>query len=252
MGLKEGTLESLVTSGCSTPINDLSTTVLHHTLQAIDFLTTQGIIHRDVKPENILFISQSSQYHFQLGDFGLSNRQITAATFVGSLLYMAPELFQQRKQTDKADIWSLYVTMLWTLDVEGFRDVSKKFKTPEDARATVLSVASGAKSVSIIREMARPEPEERASAAQMLVKCYNGEGLTTPRNQILPLTDQAKALSKATPGPAAVLSKRLRPARNKNTLATAGQFRVEKAWHLQPYQRPPSGAVEKNVQVQFS
>ena len=80
MGPKEGTLESLVNSKCSIPITKLADTAFHHMLQAIDCLAAKGIIHRDVKPENILYVSRQDQYHFQLGDFGLSNRQIVAAT----------------------------------------------------------------------------------------------------------------------------------------------------------------------------
>ncbi|KAJ8127106.1 hypothetical protein O1611_g6530 [Lasiodiplodia mahajangana] len=35
--------------------------------------------------------------------------------------------------------------------------------------------------------MAKVDPEERASAAQMLVKLYDGNGLSTPREQVRPL-----------------------------------------------------------------
>jgi serine/threonine protein kinase len=49
-----------------------------------------------VKPGNILFISQpGGQYQFQLGDFGLRNRIVDAATFAGTHLYMAPKMFQE-------------------------------------------------------------------------------------------------------------------------------------------------------------
>ncbi|KAG9232394.1 hypothetical protein BJ875DRAFT_466998 [Amylocarpus encephaloides] len=48
----------------------------------------------------------------------------------------------------------------------------------------VLSTASNVDSVSKIREMAIVNPEERASAAQMLVKYFDGAGLSTPRNQV--------------------------------------------------------------------
>lgn len=123
MGLKEGTLESLIYIKCSVPITDLAHTALHHILQAIDFLAVKYIIHRDIKPENILYISRQGKFHFQLGDFGLSNRRIIAATLSGTPLYMALEMFNNGEQTHKVDVWSLFVTMLWVLNISRFRGI---------------------------------------------------------------------------------------------------------------------------------
>ena len=55
--LKEGVLESLIKCECSVPMSNLAHTVFYHMLPAIDFLLIQGIIHQDVKPENILYVS---------------------------------------------------------------------------------------------------------------------------------------------------------------------------------------------------
>ncbi len=41
--------------------------------------------------------------------------------FAGSKLYMAPEMFRHGGQTSKLDVWSVFVKMLWTLDIGGFR-----------------------------------------------------------------------------------------------------------------------------------
>ncbi|KAH6980500.1 kinase-like domain-containing protein [Ilyonectria destructans] len=112
--------------------------------------------------ETLSRLSHSSQYHFQLGDFGFCNRAGIAAAFAGSPLYMAPEMFQKGGQTHKVDIWSLCVAMLWTLDVRGFRRRSDGFRYVEDAQKAVLSVADA---VSNIQEMSRVNLEERASAA---------------------------------------------------------------------------------------
>ena len=93
MGLKEGILESLIENGSCPHIAD---SVFQQMLQALDCLAWNGIVHRDVKPENILYVSQpGGQYQFHLGDFGLCNRAISAVTTVGSPLYMAPEMFQK-------------------------------------------------------------------------------------------------------------------------------------------------------------
>ncbi|KAI4119822.1 MAG: hypothetical protein LQ338_007227, partial [Usnochroma carphineum] len=173
MGLKEGTLESLVESGVDT--SGVAYSVFPQMLQALDCIAWKGIVHRDVKPENILYVSQlDGQYQFQLGDFGLCNRIVDAATFAGSRLYMAPEMFQEGAQTHKVDIWSLFVTMLWTLDAGAFRQRSNQFKTDAEVQRAVLSAALDVGSVSNIREMAVVNPEKRSSAAQMLVKHFGG------------------------------------------------------------------------------
>ncbi|KJZ69990.1 hypothetical protein HIM_10617 [Hirsutella minnesotensis 3608] len=208
MGLMQGTLESLVKSGISTPVIQLGECVFHQMLQAIDCLAFEGIIHRDVKPENILYVWQSSGYHFQLGDFG-------------------------GRQTHKVDVWSLYVTMLWTLDMEDFRHQSNEFRSVEDAQKAVLSIAAAAEAVSNIREMAMLNPDERASAAQMLVKCYNGLGLTTPRHLVvkagtkIPGTaDAAPALTgRVEPDKHRAVSRDMNPA----SAAAANQFRPNKS-----------------------
>jgi serine/threonine protein kinase len=54
-------------------------------------------------------------------------------TYAGSELYMAPEMFRKGGQTSKLDVWSLFVTMLWTLDIGGFRQRWHQFKSAEDA-----------------------------------------------------------------------------------------------------------------------
>ncbi|EXJ96340.1 hypothetical protein A1O1_01466 [Capronia coronata CBS 617.96] len=77
-------------------------------------------------------------------------------------------MFQKVMQTDKVDVWALFVTMLWTLDLGEFRQNSKSLKSPGEAHVMILSMASNEDAVSKIREMACLSPAQRASAAQML------------------------------------------------------------------------------------
>ena len=85
-------MESLVESGADA--SAVANLVFPQMLEALDCIAWMGIIHRDVKPENILYVSQpDGQYQFQLGDFGLCNRIVDTATFAGSRLYMPPEMF---------------------------------------------------------------------------------------------------------------------------------------------------------------
>ena len=249
MGLKEGTLESLVNRGVDP--STIAKSVFPQMLQALDCIAWKGIVHRDVKPENILYVSHpDGQYQFQLGDFGLCNRIVDATTFAGSRLYMAPEMFQEGKQTHKVDVWSLFVTMLWTLDVGEFRRRSHLFKTDAEVQRTVLSAATGVNSVSAIGEMAAVDPESRASAAQMLVKHFGGVGLSTPPNQIPALTSSPPTIAttsadplcppSSTGGPAPSQPKGLQKHGNIFEAARA-QYGVEKArgpLQPQPSRRP--------------
>ncbi|KFH44855.1 Serine/threonine-protein kinase-like protein [Hapsidospora chrysogenum ATCC 11550] len=193
MGLKDGSLASLM-RGTHSDVQNIVDTVLHHILQALDCLAAQGIIHRDVKPENILYVSRQGRFHYLLGDFGLSNRQISSTSQCGSALYAAPEVHETGEQTPKADVWSLFITILWVSNTHGFREASRTFKCFPDVRRAVLSAAPHLPS---IQEMARVDPVERASAAQMLVKCYEGRGLISPRSHVPPLENLDPVSSKA-------------------------------------------------------
>ncbi len=74
----------------------------------------RGVAHRDIKPDNFLFVSTDGEAHLKLADFGLSTEVsgpddiITDA--VGSAFFIAPEVFR-RKYTLACDAWSLGVLL---------------------------------------------------------------------------------------------------------------------------------------------
>ena len=127
--------------------------------------------------------------------------------------------------------------MLWTLDAGEFRQRSNQFKYDTEVLQAVLSAASKVDSVLKIREMAIVNPEERASVAQMLVKHFNGAGLSTPRNQVPALTSSPppKIAAARAPPPAppsltnpTAQTKPRGLQMNANVFAAA-QYRIEKA-----------------------
>ncbi|XP_061155249.1 ribosomal protein S6 kinase-related protein isoform X1 [Syngnathus typhle] len=78
---------------------------------ALGFLHDFGVIHRDVKMENILLTDNG---HLRLADFGLSRRLERggrAFTICGTIQYMAPEVLSGGPYNHAADWWSLGILL---------------------------------------------------------------------------------------------------------------------------------------------
>jgi serine/threonine protein kinase len=81
-------------------------------VRALEYACRHGIIHRDIKPGNIL-LSEAGET--KVGDFGASFQQkldhTTQISAIGSPAYMSPEQIRTENLTHQTDIYSLGVTM---------------------------------------------------------------------------------------------------------------------------------------------
>jgi serine/threonine protein kinase len=77
-------------------------------------LRQQNIIHRDLKPANLLISKRGKTPILKISDFGLSRflePGSLAETYVGTPLYMAPEVLANQQHGNKADLWSVGVLL---------------------------------------------------------------------------------------------------------------------------------------------
>ncbi|KAL9584902.1 MAG: hypothetical protein Q9212_001836 [Teloschistes hypoglaucus] len=100
--------------------DDETVITLHQSLLALTYLhgQTPSIVHRDIKPQNIL-VQSRDPFHIKLADFGLSKASDYLVTLCGTHTYLSPEIARHYgsnrpecvKYANAVDIWSLGVVI---------------------------------------------------------------------------------------------------------------------------------------------
>jgi serine/threonine protein kinase len=167
----------------------------------------QGIVHRDVKPANVL-LEQDGE-HVKLADFGIAllrdaARVTGTGTVIGTAAYLAPEQVLGQPVTGEADVYALGLMLLEALTgKQAFPGSAVEAATARLARAPEIDQHLPTAWRTLLHVMTAQHPEDRPSAAEAAARLRAlSRDDVAPATQLLP--GGPGALTKAAAGAGAV------------------------------------------------
>jgi hypothetical protein len=163
----EGRLEPLRAAG-----------VVAQVASALEAAHERGLVHRDVKPANVLVAARGGGEHVYLTDFGLTKRSASesgltsAGEWVGTLDYVAPEQLRGDPVDGRADVYALgcvlYETLTGQVPFPREDDVAKLWAHISDTPplATELAPEVPRRLAGVARRAMEKDPDDRFASAR--------------------------------------------------------------------------------------
>lgn len=180
---------------------------IEQVLRALSAAHDAMVVHRDVKPENVLLTSASM---VKVADFGLArameSHHTTNGVVMGTVAYVAPERIQTGESDPRSDIYSVGIMLYEMLTGAppftsqsavnvAFQHVNNEVPRPSEAAPGISRSLD-----SLVTRATRKEPSERpANAHEMLELVHKAQAAFGGRTAVMPAVDAAMPRDDETP-----------------------------------------------------
>ena len=169
-------------------------------IRGVQFIHSQRILHLDLKPFNVVFVSPDDDHDLRIIDFGIAQQMTESEDRVkigmsGTLEYMSPEVMNSNHASPASDMWSLGATAFQLLSGgvapfwagNKYRTMAKTIACQYDFNSPNFELVSE-DAVDFIKKLLVLEPEKRLTASLALSHPWlTGSGMAELLSKKFPL-----------------------------------------------------------------